>query len=256
MKNIQNKFKINIGTYFLLLIACFTGFYKNILLIFLIVIVHELGHILSIRKLEYNIESVEIFPFGGVTKVNKPINTPLKSEIKIAFSGVFFQIILFFIFFILNQQGIIREQTFFMFNSYNIAIALFNLLPIIPLDGSIIVHSIFEYFFSFKKSYYYYQVFSVLSFLLFAILALNQSLNNYMILTFLLYKMIDVFKKRKLIQNKFFLERYLYEFPYRNIKSHSYPKLDDLKKDTLHFFWIGDKYLHEKEFLKKRYKKQ
>ena len=71
-----------------------------------------------------------------------------------------------------------------------------------------------------------------------------------MIIVFLFFKIYEAYKKRKYYQNKFYLERYLYELPYTRIKSHNHLDLKQLKKDTLHFFWKKDRYLHEKEFLK------
>lgn len=254
MKNTKVKFKINSFTYVLILTALLTGFIKNISLILIIVIFHECGHILVLKHYEYEIEKVEIYPFGGITKVKKPINTPLKKEVVIALAGVFFQIILYLLFFFLASEGIIRENTFNLFKVYNKSILLFNLLPIIPLDGSIIIHSCLEYFFSYQKAYLYYLITSIIIFLIFFIAHTLRSLNNYMILTFLIFKIYDAYKKRKYYENRFFLERYLYEYPYIKIESHPYPDLTKLKKDTLHFFWKKDRYLHEKEFLKNHFK--
>jgi len=255
MKNTKTKFKINLCTYFLILIALCSGFFKNILLILTIVIFHEFGHVCFLKHFEYEIETIEIFPFGGITKVNKPINTPLKKELLIALGGVLFQVILFFVFFFLSQKGYLRENTFQLFQAYNKIILIFNLLPIIPLDGSILLHSLLEYLFPYQKAYLYYLIFSSVALLLFITFHTLESLNNYMILSFLLFKGYESFKKRKYLQNKFYLERYLYEFPYTKIQSHPYPKLANLKKDTLHFFWQNDRYLHEKEFLKRHYSK-
>lgn len=232
-----------------------TGFIKNISLILMIVIFHECGHIYFIKRYEYEIEKVEIFPFGGITKVNKPINTPLKKEIWIALGGAIFQVLLFLFFFFCYKYGFLRESTFLLFHQYNKMILIFNLLPIIPLDGSIIMHSLIEYFIPFKKAYTGYMIVSMITFLLFLTIHTLQSLNNYMILTFLIFKIYDAYKKRYHLENKFYLERHLYEFPYTKIESHSYPDLSKLKKDTLHFFWKNDRYLHEKEFLKLHYSK-
>lgn len=253
MTNIKAKFKINPFTYFLILIALLSGFIKNILLILLIIIIHECGHILFIKHYGYSIESIEIFPFGGITKVEKPLNTPLKQELRIAFGGVFFQMFLFLIFFLLNQKGYIRANTYEIFQSYNKIIMFFNLLPMIPLDGSIIMHSLLEYFFPYQKAYQWYLIGASCMFLFFFFFHTMHNLNNYMIVTFLLFKLFDTIKKRKYIYERFYLERYLYEFPYTKIKSHPYPNLNKLKKGTLHFFWQKDRYLHEKEFLKNRY---
>ena len=61
MKNIKNLFNINIATYFLILTFCFTGLIKNIILIYIIVIFHELGHILIIKILRYKIIKIDIY---------------------------------------------------------------------------------------------------------------------------------------------------------------------------------------------------
>ena len=246
---------MNSFTYMLILTSLVTGFIKNILLILCIVIVHEFGHILMIHHFEYEIEKVEIFPFGGITKVNKPINTPLKKEIWIALGGVLFQFLLFLVFYLLFQNGFIRESTYYLFQNYNKTILVFNLLPIVPLDGSILCHSLLEYIWPYQKAYNIYLFISFLSFLLFGFFHTINGLNNYMILTFLLFKIYDAYKKRKYYENKFLLERYLYELPYTKIESHSFPNISKLKKDTLHFFWKQDRYLHEKEFLKNIYGK-
>ena len=74
MKNIFPKIKINSATYILFLSFLLTGFIKNILLIFLIVIIHEIGHVFFLKYFHYKIEKVEIFPFGGLTTTNKYIN--------------------------------------------------------------------------------------------------------------------------------------------------------------------------------------
>lgn len=222
-------------------------------MIFGIVLFHELGHIFLSHHFEYPILKVEIFPFGGLTVVEKPINTPLKKEVLIALGGVIFQIILFCIFFLFYKEGWILESTYHLFLNYNKTILIFNLLPMTPLDGSILMHSIIEYFFSYQKAYILYLAISFITLLSFMTFHSLKSLNNYMILVFLFFKIYEAYKKRKHYQNKFYLERYLYKLPYTKIKSHNYLDLKLLKKDTLHFFWKKDRYLHEKEFLKDYY---
>ncbi len=253
MKNIRNKFKINSFTYVFLLVAFLSGYFKNVFLIFLIVFVHELGHVLFILHYEYPILKVEFFPFGGITSVEKPINTPLKQEIFISLAGVLFQILLAIVFYFLYQRGYLLEHTYFMFQNYNKVILLFNLLPMIPLDGSIFFRSILEYIFPFSFAYKIYLGVSLFFFVLFVTFHTVYSFNNYMILTFLFFKLYDVYKRRKFYENKFYLERYLYELPYVRIKSYPFEDVKKIRKDTLHFFWVKDRYLHEREILKKYY---
>lgn len=254
MKNIKNKFKINIFTYLLFFFAFCSGYFKNTILLFGIVLFHEIGHICFIHHFEYKIEKVEIYPFGGITSVSKPINTPIKKEIMIALGGILFQIVLIPIFLLLHEKGWILENTYSLFQNYNKVIMIFNLLPITPLDGSKIVHSILEYFFPYEKAYNLYIVGTIIAFFLFACFHALKSLNNYMILMFLLFKAYEAIRERKYCYNKFYLERYLYEFPYQRVESHLDPNIKKLKKDTLHFFWNKDRYIHEKELLKKRFK--
>ena len=97
MKTIFPKFKINSLTYLIFLSFLLTGFIKNILLIFLIVVVHELGHFFFLKYFSYEIEKIEIYPFGGVTTTNKYINSPINHDLIIYMGGVFFQLLLFFI---------------------------------------------------------------------------------------------------------------------------------------------------------------
>lgn len=255
MKNIKSKFKIHPCTYGLLFLSFCSGYFKNILIIFGIVIFHELGHLFFIHSFHYSVLNVEIYPFGGITRVEKLINTPLKKEMIIALGGVFFQVILFFVISLAYQSGWFLERTYFLFQNYNKVIFIFNLLPLAPLDGSIIVHSILEYFFSYQKAYFFYLIFSILALLGFITFHSFHSLNNYMMIVFLILKIYEAYQKRKHYQNKFYLERYLYDLPYEKIKSHPNIDILNLKKDTLHFFWKKDRYLHEKEILKEHYSK-
>ena len=112
MMNTNKVFKINLATYFLILTFLITGLIKNIILIYLIIIIHELGHIFIAKILKYAIIKVEIYPMGGVTTLNKPINTKIKDELLIAIFGVLFQIFLglFFLFFL--KLNFINETTY------------------------------------------------------------------------------------------------------------------------------------------------
>ncbi len=253
MKNIKNKFKIHPLTYGLLFLSFCSGYFKNILIIFGIVIFHELGHFFFIHHFHYTILNVEIYPFGGLTRVEKLINTPLKKEIIIALGGALFQILLFLIIFLVYKKGWILDHTYNLFQNYNKIILIFNLLPLTPLDGSIIIHSMFEYFFPYQKAYFIYLIFSVIALFGFLTFHSFKSLNNYMILIFLIQKIYEAYQKRKHYQNKFYLERYLYDLPYEKIKSHNILDIKELKKDTLHFFWKKDRFIHEKEYLKEYY---
>lgn len=253
MKTIYHKCKINTATYFIFLSFLLTGYIKNILLIFLIILIHELGHIFFLNYFHVEIEKVEIYPFGGLTTTNRYINFPIRKEIIIYFGGVFFQILLFFLFFILYLKNIITENTFFLFKTYNTSILLFNLLPIKPLDGGEIFLLFLQKKCSYSKSL---QVGSIVSFLflvLFLFYNIKGNLNNYVIISYLIYKGIDFCKKIPFYRHKFLLERYLHVFPYKKIEHNELQSTNVLKKETLHFFKEEKKYIHERELLKRKF---
>lgn len=251
----MKKFKINNATYFLVLSFLITGLIKNIILIYLIVIFHELGHVFIIKRLKYKIIKVEIYPMGGITSIDKKINTKITHEILISIFGIIFQILLFLIMFILFKNNLIRESTYILFKNYNKTIMLFNLLPIIPLDGYIFFRSILELFFPYKKTYYISLILSIIFIILFITYNEVFSLNNYLIISFLIYKVITNIKDFKYIYMRFLTERYLYDLPNNKIKYENKTDINLLKKDTYHYFKTKDKIYSEKKVLDKLFNK-
>lgn len=253
MKDIFQKFKINYVTYLFFFTFLITGHIKNIILIYLIVFFHELGHVLFLKYFKYPIESIEILPFGGVTKTDKLINTPINHDLVIYFGGVFFQGLLFLIFIFLFLKGIILESTYKLFCDYNFSILIFNLLPIRPLDGGELLRLFFEKKYSFFKAQKLSNLLSVLFLFIFLVINLQFNLNNYVIISFLMVKIYELVKKEGYYKNKFMLERLMYTFPYKKINNEKVKNLSLLKKDTYHFFKDGEKYVSEKELLRRKF---
>ena len=136
MKNILDKVRIDYSTYILILIGLLSGYIKNIMIILVIVLVHELGHVFFFSLFKMDIESIVIYPFGGVSKVNKKIHERIYKDILISLGGIIFQGLLIMVIYLLYKYSFIVNSTYNMYISYNKSIILFNLIPIIPLDGS------------------------------------------------------------------------------------------------------------------------
>ena len=167
MKNILHLFNIHLSTYFLILSFLITGLIKNIILIYFIVLFHELGHLFIIKLLGYKIIKVDIYPSGGVTKIDKKINTKISHDLLIASFGILFQILLYFLFYFLYSFSYIRSSTYELFLTYNTTIFVFNLLPIIPLDGYQFLRCIWEIIFPYQKAFKISLVISVIFIFLF-----------------------------------------------------------------------------------------
>lgn len=249
MKNILNKIKIDNITYVLMLFALLSGYIKNVFVIFIIVLIHELGHVFFFYIFDIEIDSINIYPFGGITKVNKRIHERIYKDILISLGGVLFQILLFVFFFLIYRYGLIVKSTYDMFCIYNMRVVIFNLIPIIPLDGSKLIFTILSNFISFRSSYICMIIISIVSFIVFVVCNFVLGINDLIIIMFLLNNVYEVIKNYKYIINKFYLERILYDNYYDGIVNDSL--LNKMRINKYYYFYDGNKYINEKKYILK-----
>lgn len=253
MMNILKKFNISYYTYIFILICFLCGYIKNILIIFFICLFHEIGHIILIKLFKYQIIKIELLPFGGYTEIYKKINSSIFKDIIISLGGILNQLILFVILKLFKNN--INLITYNLFIKYNLTILIFNLIPIIPLDGSKIIHSIFEYFFSYHYSYYLNLYLSFILLIIFLYFNYRYNIDNYFICSFLLYEMFLYYKNYRYIYKRFLLERSLYDLPYHKIINNT-KKITDLKKNVLHYFKKDNHYIKEDRVIKDFFSKK
>ncbi len=74
IKNIYNKFKIHPLNYLLMIIVALAGLYKEFLIIFFIIIIHELGHFSAALIYNWKVKSINIYPFGGCINFSESPN--------------------------------------------------------------------------------------------------------------------------------------------------------------------------------------
>ncbi|MBQ6840972.1 MAG: hypothetical protein IJO63_02500 [Bacilli bacterium] len=245
MKNIKIKFN-NLTLYFLI-IALLSGYIKNALIVLFIIMFHEFGHVLISLILGYKIKDIEIFPFGGVTKIDKLLNTKIYKDLLIASFGILFQIIIHF----LCIWGYVNDPLVY---SYNLSIMLFNLLPIIPLDGSKILFELLNYKLSYKKSLLWYSIISFLFIVIYFIFNYHYELNNYMIIILFICKTIECLKNRPVIHHKFILERFLYDVEYDKIENRN-EVISKYQKNKKYYYNLNNRIVPEREYLIKYFKK-
>ena len=240
--------KVNPLTLYFLLLLFLCGFIKIGLIIFFIVIFHELGHVFFIKLFKYKIIDITIYPFGGIIKTDKDINTPPNKELLISSGGIIAQIILFIIIYFLPINILTKE----IFYKYNLSIMLFNILPIIPLDGSIIINSLLNKILPYKLSYYLYIIISIIFTIIYLLFNYWYSINNYLIVSLFIIKTYYAIKNYKYLKTRFLLERYLnkYEFKYISTKIGN---LDILKLDTYQYFRENGSIVSEHTKLKEKF---
>lgn len=250
MKTILPKLKIDSTTYLLLFIALLAGYIKNMFLVFLIVLIHECGHVFFFHLFHMEIESITIYPFGGVTYVHKKLHERIYKDVLISLGGILFQIALFFLFALLYRRNVVVSSTYTLFCFYNRNIILFNLIPIIPLDGSKLLFALFSKFFSYRKSYLFMIFLGMVSLVFFIGYNFLYQLNDFVLYIFLFYQLYVVIREYSSVMHKFYLERVLYPHYYNAIISGAID-IRKLRIDKFYYFDEGGKMVNEKEYIRR-----
>lgn len=134
------------------------------------------------------------------------------------------------------------------------SILLFNLLPIIPLDGFKIIRLVSDKIFSLKLSYIISSCISIFTLFILVIYSLyTKQLIIILITLFLIKSNIKNIKEYKMYFIKFLLERYQNNFNFKKTKYIKNINLNKIKRDYKHLFYNGYFYQTEKEILKKKF---
>ena len=186
-----------------------------------------------IYKLGYKVTEIEILPIGANIKTNMNLNTNSKDLFLVSIAGIIMQGFLYIFMFFAFRFNLIREYTYLIFLKYNFFLLIFNLLPIYPLDGLKALSSLTELFLSFNTTILISYFISFVFLILFFFYNYYFELNNYLIIFFLLFKLILYIKEYKFILKKFYLERYL---SFINYKKVTYiKKIKNIRKNRYNF---------------------
>ncbi len=113
------------------------------LLLFCSVLLHELGHSLAARLQGIRVESITLFLFGGIAQIARESNTPGQA-FQVAIAGPLTSLSLFLL--LTGATALpLQAPAATMAGSLaqiNLILALFNLLPGLPLDGGQVLKSL------------------------------------------------------------------------------------------------------------------
>ena len=224
--------------------------FKDILLYFYLIIIHELGHFLMGCFLGWRKSKIYLYIYGGCTKFNIDINHKSIEEFFVLIMGPIFQILGTIILGLI----LVKQKDTFLLYKYSVTILVFNLLPIYPLDGGRLVNLFFNKCLSFRKSFIISIISSITIIVLILALSIKHNLkfNFIYIFIFLFYKVIEELRKKNYYYHKFILERYLNNYNYKKYKVIS--NIKDMMKEKKHVFAYKNRYFSEKEILQKRFK--
>lgn len=114
------------------------------LLLFASVVAHELGHSFVAIRQGIDVKSITLFIFGGLASLEKESKTPADA-FWVAIAGPLVSLLLFAIFTAIGfgaSLGGPLAAILMVLASVNLSLALFNLIPGLPLDGGNILKAI------------------------------------------------------------------------------------------------------------------
>lgn len=133
-----------------MLASILTGFFVELLTLFGIVFIHELGHIAAAKGFGWRIKEVRLLPFGGVAEVEEQGSVSAWEELIVAVAGPLQNAVMIALAWGMQSIGIWDDDWIQYFIQANLMIALFNLLPIMPLDGGKILQSMLSFWMSYR----------------------------------------------------------------------------------------------------------
>jgi len=145
---------IRVHPTFLLVLVVYgvLGLAAQALLVFTLVLGHELAHLLTAKAYGFKVVGLELFPFGGAAYCDDLFEGRKVEESIMALAGPTFNVVLLFIAQALRWNGVWTGELANEFVRLNFWLAVFNLIPVLPLDGGRVARALFAEAFGFVRT--------------------------------------------------------------------------------------------------------
>ena len=132
--------------------AIFVDGFVLLLISFAAVLYHEICHVLVAVMCGFSIKRIEVLPFGSVAQIQGLFEEHPHAEMLIALAGPAANVLLVMVLVTINHYTghtfPYREE----FIQANFQLAIFNLLPFLPMDGGRVLRSIMAHYISLGKA--------------------------------------------------------------------------------------------------------
>lgn len=242
--------KIHPLTYIFLLISFLSGYFEYVYLLLLIIFIHECGHYFFSKLIKLNVFGIIIYPFGGITILNAPLNTKIYKELISLIGGITFQLLFYYLVYYLYLNNYVTYHVFNIIDKINYYLICFNFLPILPLDGGRLLNLITDTIFNYKLSYKISITISIISSIIFIIY--YHSIFAFILFIFLIKSIYLEFLNIETKYNKFLFERYTNKYNFNKIKL--IDNINKFKRDNYHIInGINEEIILSKMFDNKTY---
>lgn len=178
LKSLFLKCQIHPLTLLYLIFAWFGGYLKWYLSCLFIVCIHELCHLMMAYYFQFQIDKIEILPFGAYLTLKDFYFHPIEHEMCVVLAGPCCHLLLHICILHLTK-GVFQD---YLLNT-NLYIFLFNIMPVYPLDGSRFICLILQSLIDLKKALYFHLKISVFALIIFTIFYLK--INTFVIICYL-----------------------------------------------------------------------
>lgn len=142
--------RIKLNAFFILFLfaSYFAGWLQQSLILFASVILHELGHVFTAKKLKIEVYEIELMPYGGVARMEELSKFGGAAEAIVSSAGPAASLVLALVSSLFREISEVFDSVF----RYNLIMCGFNLLPIIPLDGGKIARNLLVFFMGYRQA--------------------------------------------------------------------------------------------------------
>lgn len=191
--------------------AVLTAHFKQLCLLFFIVLVHELGHAAAAAFFSWRVKRILLLPFGGVAEVEEHGNRPFREEWIVTLAGPAQHLWLGAAAFFFWKAGWMDDGSWELFFRYNVAVFGLNLLPVWPLDGGKLLFLLLSYRRPFSEAHRNMVAISaavLVAGVILLLVAAPRQLELWVITAFLAHAVWQEWKQHPYIVMRFLLERY------------------------------------------------